>query len=424
MEIVDNPPLDTGASASAAQPDAPFERLSPEVLGTKSGDLIAPCDRPHPRPASPPLPDRLPAFAVALSGGGFRAALSGLGVLRFLADAGLLSRVRWVSSVSGGSIANGLFATRYPRLREGGFSAEAFTELGERPLVEAVSARSLEGTLFRNVWRAIGPATRTTLLARYLDQWFYSGTLLRDLDPGCRFVFNAANLTTGVRFGFERDVIGDYVIGTVSTHDLPLRVADAVAASGALPGALAPYTPKATFPCRPELAPSLVDGGAYENTATEPIDGLDPDEACLVALNAGGIFRPGPLGGLPIIRDLTASESLLYRQSTALRMRYLVERFQEWEQARAEHRPAPAGSRRGVLFGLATTMEAPEEWVSANGDYPADDIVRLSEVKTTLGQFPSDLCRDLIRRGWWLAGATLCAYHRELLPEEVPTWSG
>src|SRR5262249_13659980 len=43
-------------------------------------------------------------FGLALSGGGFRAALYHLGLIRFLRDAGILSQVTHISAVSGGSI--------------------------------------------------------------------------------------------------------------------------------------------------------------------------------------------------------------------------------------------------------------------------------------------------------------------------------
>src|SRR5262249_4821097 len=43
-------------------------------------------------------------IGLALSGGGFRASLYHLGVVRFLRDAGILSRVSHITSVSGGSI--------------------------------------------------------------------------------------------------------------------------------------------------------------------------------------------------------------------------------------------------------------------------------------------------------------------------------
>src|ERR1044072_2302237 len=43
-------------------------------------------------------------IGLALSGGGFRATLYHLGLIRFLRDAGLLSKVTHITSVSGGSI--------------------------------------------------------------------------------------------------------------------------------------------------------------------------------------------------------------------------------------------------------------------------------------------------------------------------------
>ena len=46
------------------------------------------------------------SIGVALSGGGFRASLHGLGALMYLVDAGLNQRVTSIVSVSGGSITN------------------------------------------------------------------------------------------------------------------------------------------------------------------------------------------------------------------------------------------------------------------------------------------------------------------------------
>src|SRR5205085_8467919 len=43
-------------------------------------------------------------LGLALSGGGFRASLYHLGLIRFLRDAGILSQVTHITSVSGGSI--------------------------------------------------------------------------------------------------------------------------------------------------------------------------------------------------------------------------------------------------------------------------------------------------------------------------------
>src|SRR5439155_18081808 len=55
-------------------------------------------------------------WALCLSGGGFRAALFHMGALRRLNELGLLSKMRTISSVSGGSVANGLLARLWTKL--------------------------------------------------------------------------------------------------------------------------------------------------------------------------------------------------------------------------------------------------------------------------------------------------------------------
>jgi hypothetical protein len=94
-----------------------------------------------------------PALAVAFSGRGFRATLAALGVLCLLADAGLLARVRYSSSVSGGSVAHGLFARHYPELEQEQFSPEALDGLVIVPTIERISRHSLVWTLVANIWR-------------------------------------------------------------------------------------------------------------------------------------------------------------------------------------------------------------------------------------------------------------------------------
>jgi NTE family protein len=395
-----------------------FRDLTPEVIGTKIGDLIAPCPK-YEHAIRPERPMSGAPIAIALSGGGFRATLAGLGVLRFLADAKLLANVRYVSSVSGGSIANGILARTYQELAARDFSSMAFSEIIENPIIEKVSTRSLSRSVIRSAWRLIGPKTRTTLLADKLDQWFFDGLRLEDLPPPCRYVFNAANLTTGVRFGFEREHIGDYVLGTAPTRGLGLRLADAVAASAAIPGLLAAYTPpKATFPCADGRTAKLVDGGAYENTAMEPIDGFS--DVFVIALNAGGIFRTGPLGRIPIIRDLQRAESLLYRQSTGLRMREMVDRFRLREEADRRAEPPPKEARWGVLFALATTLEPAPSWTAPALD--PDERMRLAQYKTSFAAFDRHTSHNLVYQGWWLAGASIATYHPDLLAGDVPEW--
>jgi NTE family protein len=369
------------------------------------------------RPAEPPPSDD--PIAVTMSGGGFRATLPAAGVVRLLADTGMLPNLRYVSSVSGGSVANGLVAVHWPELRQRSFTAEAVDEIVVDPLVKRISARSLKVALVRGAWRTLGPGTRTELLARRLDEWFFDGRRLADLDPGVRWIVNAANQASGVRFTFERDILGDYTIGLIPTASTDVTLSLAVAASAAVPGAFAPLVlDRLRFPCGTDR-PALLDGGTYDNSGLEALDSERYRQTFLVCLNAGGLLRPGGYGKVPVVRDLARANSLLYRQSTALRTRAMVERFDLGRAAGPG--TVPKGARRGILFALAT------EFPGSHGGLLADWQARFPErrshngrdlalVPTVFDKLDSSLCRALVHRGWWLAGAALATYHPERLP--------
>jgi NTE family protein len=393
--------------------------LESHAVGDSSSDFVVPCAQQNPKPASPPAADPAPGFALALSGGGFRATLCCIGAARFLADAGLLSRLRYSSSVSGGSVANGVLACGYPRVAAEGFTGEAFDRHVLLPLVDRISGGSLKWKLLGNSWRTVGSTTRTDVLAGAFDDWWFGGLRLDQLPSDVRWIVNAANMTTGVGFRFERDVLGDYVVGWLSTAERPTRLAEAVAASAAVPGAFADVHVDAPFPCRAGHQVRLLDGGAYDNSGIAPLDNVR--DACLIAVNAGGTFRVGQLGKLPVVRDLQRANAILYKQSTGLRRQVMVERFQVWEQAREAATPPPDFGRQGVLFSLGTEMRAAEEWLDGRPEHPErrEDLVN---VPTSFDKFPRELCRRLVYRGWWLTGASLSRRHRELLPAELPAW--
>lgn len=93
-------------------------------------------------------PDERPTMGVSLSGGGHRAALFSLGSLLAVGECTSTFRVVWVSSVSGGSMANGVL------LRAGGLGSSTSDEL-------AAITRERLGRLER--WRA--PFTSARSLA-------------------------------------------------------------------------------------------------------------------------------------------------------------------------------------------------------------------------------------------------------------------
>ena len=344
-------------------------------------------------------------------------------MVRFLADAGLLSKVRYVSSVSGGSVANGIMATAWPKVRASGYTSTSVDAEIIDPIVEKISSRSLKKKLIRNIWRIVGSKNRTELLADAFDAWWFDGRELEDLDPEVRWIINAANTRTGVRFGFERDVLGDYVVGLASTSGTGVRVATAAAASAAVPGAFAKLSlpDDIAFPCVEERGrPTLLDGGVYDNTGLEAIDSDRYRHVFTITMNAGGVLTVGSGSSLPIVGDLMRSNSLLYRQSTSLRTRWMVERFERDRAAREAGREPGRDARRGVLVALATSIDSDggafDAFAARYPEHRDWDGKDLAFVPTVFDQLDRELCRLLVYRGWWLAASAMSRYHATDLP--------
>lgn len=391
--------------------DSPAVGTQTSLRPRRCGDAL--------RPAWPAASDS--PLAMTLSGGGFRATLAGVGALRLVASIGGLKDLRFVSSVSGGSIANGLLAKAWPQLRQRDFTVEAFDELITEPVVKRISGSSLKGALITNVWRTFGSTTRTDVLASKLDEWFFDGIELRQLDPDVRWIFSAANMPTGVRFGFERDVVGDYTIGLVATKHLDLKMSLAVAASSAVPGTFAPVVlDEIAFPCA-TTPPALLDGGVYDNTGISALDSDTYKDVFVLALNSGGLLNIGGYGKLPVVADLMRANSLLYRQSTALRTLQLVDKFQRAADVPMGQR-VPNGTQRGVIAALATDFdlqrsEAIRQWNATHPELRTWQGKDLALVPTVFDRLDVDLCRLLVYRGWWLMGASLATWFPMLLPD-------
>ncbi len=392
---------------------------SAQGAANPSGDRW-PCDSPPPR-RSPldPLPAGHRPLGVALSGGGVRATLTGLGTLRLLSDVGRLGDIRHLTSVSGGSIAAGLTALRWGELRASGFTSEAFDELVAGPLIGLLSSRSIQRDLIRRSWQTVSPRlSRTQLLADRLAASILGDASMDALSPGTWFEINAANLTTGSRFRFTQDLIGDYISGSIPSVEYPVRVADAVAFSCAVPGPFNTSTLRnIALPCQAEVGPpELVDGGVYDNLGSDALKVRPemPELFCIV-VNAGGTFDPNPgLRRLPLAGDLWRANAVLYQQVASVRSRSLFERFTS----------DTADTLDGCIFTLRSLYPSsvPTNNVAGLGEFAklnlseSDFGIReLANYPTTLNRIDPETANRLFYRGWWLAGATLCAYAPEVM---------
>src|SRR3954447_23561882 len=152
-------------------------------------------------------------IGLALSGGGFRAGLYHLGLVRFLRDGGILPRITQITSVSGGSIFAAHLVLNWDRYNgsPGEFDAAAsefltFMRLDART---GIARRFLLALPLRGVRRLLGLSnrrlTRTGLLEYYYERYLYGDTSLFELPERPALYLLSTNLNEGCLCSFHRD---------------------------------------------------------------------------------------------------------------------------------------------------------------------------------------------------------------------------
>lgn len=214
-----------------------------------------------------------PQIGVCLSAGGFRAALFGLGALRYLAEARLLPHVVSISAVSGGSILGAWLAQRWPLATGAGDGLEDFRSAAADPFRTLLSRRNLRNRFLAAAargWLTGVRNSRGAALARVLARDVLTSQRLGELPSAAQLVLTSTDLVTGQPFHFARDFIGSPDYGYAAPPpSLPL--ATAVAASAAAPQYFSPILLRGDdlgLPGTPPLL-SLVDGAVYEKLGTE-----------------------------------------------------------------------------------------------------------------------------------------------------------
>ena len=222
-------------------------------------------------------------IGLALSGGGFRATLYHLGMIRFLREANVLPQVKHITSVSGGSILAAHLVLNWQRYNGSldEFDAAAaelirFVQLDVRNRVVrryplTMPLRALRRLSLRRPMRQL---TRTGLLEYHYEKFLYGDTCLFQLPERPRLSILATNLSEGCLCAFTRD-------GLIMQRRLPgqrfrfdrihtglATVPMAVTASSAFPGFFPPFELQAQdVGADPGQFGRLAftDGGVYDN---------------------------------------------------------------------------------------------------------------------------------------------------------------
>lgn len=181
------------------------------------------------------------SIGLCFSGGGFRASLFHLGVLRYLAETKQLSNVGVISSVSGGSIIAAFLASRWGTLQKDKFSLKVFLKEVYTPFVKLITRGNL-----RNRWlllclltliRLLDPRfTWIKLWVGFFDRWFYGRKNLKmtELAEGLQLVINTTDLHAGKAYRFSHNFHGSDDDGYTDSYGKhPVLVAEAATASAA-----------------------------------------------------------------------------------------------------------------------------------------------------------------------------------------------
>lgn len=393
-------------------------------------------------------------LGVALSGGGHRATVFGLGALLALVDSGASHDLVSVSSVSGGSIANGVAmigpdlgtvgpaefeAHVAPRLAA---IAERGVLLGGAPATRgylraliaalgitivalvvtivaivghwwlvAVGAAVLTAAAGFVATRLIGQRSERTERAIDAELLDGSGRSLRTLgSPGSsvHHVICTTDLQTGTSLYFtDRATYGYDVCQVAPPLDVPLSLA--VQASACVPGAFGPRVIHTTVNGVRTPISAVVDGGVYDNMADEweygfknrsgnwpGLAGVQPQGArALVVVNASAGWddpKPVPFRGLGLeLAGLLRSKDVQYDVSTSHRRRALVREFM-----------ASDPSTRlddGVFVQItASPYDHPSRFAATDGHTPDAKALRADEATRFLDRHGYDPT-------WWRATA-------------------
>jgi NTE family protein len=368
-----------------------------------------------------------PSVGLCLSGGGFRAALYGLGVLRYLAEADVLAHTTVACGVSGGSVAAAALVAAVADDPDA-LRRERFLKSVYDPFIARVTGTNLRNRALAAWARermVLRGQPRNVVLGEAIGKSLYPHVgALADLPDQPQLVVTATDLASGRAFRFSQAFIGSFDWGYAPTPP-NLKLATAIAASASAPPAFPPLqleTVDLGLPRNPPPILSVTDGGVYDNLGVEWFQGWGsarrPDAAVtadfLVVVNASGPL-PVTRRAFSGVRALNRSRTVQYAQTQATRVRWFVTDLE-------------ANYRQGSYFGITGDPRryrlpdgAPIDPTLYDGAIPSLLVPVLAGLRTDLDRFTADEAGLLAYHGYWSAHARFASLHPGLAVA-TPSW--
>jgi NTE family protein len=345
-------------------------------------------------------------IALALSGGGHRAAAFHLGVLKYLAEQELLENVSDISSTSGGSLlvaqlfhsANNTSSdSQNPRILAWPDS-QTFLSNSLPYCKNQITQDSLENSFIKRMfspknWLNMGH--RANLMARSLKKLWQITEPMKNLPEYPNWVINGTTNLSGCRWYVEKKGqqfrMGSKDLGIMNSADFP--IADAIAISAAYPAIIGPYRLKFN-----SLDVYLSDGGLYDNLGLEPLFDierrqLNPDvEAEILLVSDAGMSiqhkRLAPFWR-PLLRTLRLID-VINHQVRSLRLRTLLPFL--------ENNP-----EKGRYLSIDTNNNENPDLPSTLQQYAFLTTEKVEQAKgtaTSLASLSDDQFENLVRHGY------------------------
>jgi predicted acylesterase/phospholipase RssA len=359
---------------------------------------------------------------LALSGGGFRATLYHLGVIRYLRDAGALGHVTDIAAVSGGSVLAAHLVLNWDRYTgdDAGFD-EAAGEIFRfvqfdlrnhivRRLPLAFPLR-LAGKLMGSDTEGLSP---NAMLEAYYREFLYGDRRLFELPERPSLHILSTNVRDGTLAAFNRR--GLHVLRRGHGPDerdpfqhIPgttMSIAKAVGASSAFPGFFPPVRVSAEdlgvnegeFP-----GESFTDGGVYDNLGTRAFTWIhrinEVDHDRILVSDAGKPFQILGRSTIGFVAQSIRATDILWDRV--------------WQLERENF-----GDQNGFFFAPITQVVDP-----GTDPHALDPVVQraVATLRTDLDRFTNLEIAALVRHGYEVTRAT----HRHLSDRsDVPVHEG
>jgi NTE family protein len=342
-----------------------------------------------------------PGMALCLSGGGYRAMIFHLGALWRLNEAGLMRKLKRISSVSGGSITSGMLGLKWKNLK---FDAkDVATNLVEEVIDPVMGLADHTLDIFSIAEGIISPfKTIGDEIADGYRSHLYGHATLQDLpsdNEGPRFVINSTNIQTKAVWRFSKPFMGDWKVGLIRNPKLDLAVA--VGASSAFPPLLSPVELKlhaedfdkstaGPFQKPPYTTDViLADGGVYDNLGLET---AWKDYETILVSDGGGTTGEEPHPAKDWARHSLRILMLMYAQVGSLRKRWVIGSFE-------------LGLRKGTYWGITTNIANYQLPNALN--CPFDRTSQLAGTPTRLAAMGDALKQRLLNWGYAVTDAAM-----------------